>query len=154
MTEGSPGPAVEDMFRDRWVDLVRLATLLVGEQAIAEDLVGEVFAEMLAKPREVEFPVAYMRTAVVNRSRSHHRRAWRDRARIEGDEQLAMPSTEALELWDSLRVLSVRGRTAIVLRYWEDLSTVEIAEVMGCRPGTVSSLLHRAVAKLRRELAS
>jgi RNA polymerase sigma factor (sigma-70 family) len=59
----------------------------------------------------------------------------------------------ALELWAALRTLSERRRTAMVLRYWVDLPVNEIADAMDCRPGTVSSLLHRGLADLRKELA-
>ena len=53
---------------------------------------------------------------------------------------------------DALRVLSRRQRAAVVLRYYEDLPETEIAQIIGCRPGTVKSLLDRATKKLRKEL--
>ena len=52
-------------------------------------------------------------------------------------------------LLDALATLSERQRVAIVLRYYEDLSEAEIAAALGCRPGTVKSLLHRGLAQLR-----
>ena len=61
----------------------------------------------------------------------------------------ASVSLGADELFDVLDALPARQRAAIVLRYWDDLDEREIAEVLGCRPGTVGSLLHRAVARLR-----
>ena len=63
-----------------------------------------------------------------------------------------MLSNDALELLDALRRLSYRQRSVIVLRYWLDLSEAEIAETLGCRPGTVKSLHTRAIEHLRKEM--
>ena len=56
---------------------------------------------------------------------------------------------EALAVRDALRVLSPRQRAAVVLRYFEDLKEAEIAAALGCRPGTVKSLLSRSMSKLK-----
>jgi RNA polymerase sigma factor (sigma-70 family) len=56
---------------------------------------------------------------------------------------------EADELFDVLAALPDRQRAAVVLRYWHDLDENQIADALGCRPGTVGSLLHRAIARLR-----
>jgi RNA polymerase sigma factor (sigma-70 family) len=53
------------------------------------------------------------------------------------------------ELFDVLETLPARQRAAIVLRYWHDLDDRDIAGALGCRPGTVGSLLHRAISRLR-----
>ena len=51
---------------------------------------------------------------------------------------------------DAIAALPYRQRAAIVMRFWHDCSEVEIAAALGCRPGTVGSLIHRALAELRR----
>jgi RNA polymerase sigma factor (sigma-70 family) len=56
------------------------------------------------------------------------------------------------ELWTVLAGLAPRRRAAVVLRYYEDLPVTEIARLLDCRPGTVSSLLHRGLADLREVL--
>ena len=57
-----------------------------------------------------------------------------------------------LELRDALGRLGERQRAVVVLRYFADLPDVEIAEVLGCRPSTVRSLVRRALRVLRKEL--
>ena len=56
------------------------------------------------------------------------------------------------ETWDVLRRLPPRQRAAVVLRFYEDLSEAAIAELLGCRPGTVKSLIHRGLAKVEEAL--
>jgi RNA polymerase sigma factor (sigma-70 family) len=55
-------------------------------------------------------------------------------------------------MWDALAGLEERRRTAIVLRFYEDLPDAAIAEVIGCRPGTVRTLVHRGLQDLRKEM--
>jgi DNA-directed RNA polymerase specialized sigma24 family protein len=57
------------------------------------------------------------------------------------------------ETWGVLRKLPFRQRAALMLRYYEDLPEADIARLLGCRPGTVKSALHRGLATLRKELA-
>jgi RNA polymerase sigma factor (sigma-70 family) len=63
-------------------------------------------------------------------------------------EPVSLPP-ELDEMWDALATLSERQRVALVCRFYEDLPISEIAEVLGCRPGTVKSLIHRGLASLR-----
>ena len=53
------------------------------------------------------------------------------------------------ELWDAIQTLPFRQRAAIVLRFYEDMSEAEAAAVLGCRPGTIGSAVHRGLARLR-----
>ena len=57
---------------------------------------------------------------------------------------------EAEEMADAIAALPYRQRAAIVLRFWHDCTEAEIAAALGCRPGTVGSLIHRALAELRK----
>jgi RNA polymerase sigma factor (sigma-70 family) len=59
---------------------------------------------------------------------------------------------DGIAVRDALRVLNARQRAAVVLRYFEDLPEAEIAKVLGCRPGTVKSLLARSMPKLKEAL--
>jgi RNA polymerase sigma factor (sigma-70 family) len=54
------------------------------------------------------------------------------------------------EMWDALATLSERQRTAIVLRFYEDLPDQRIAEIIGCRPATVRTAIHRGLRELRK----
>jgi len=73
----------------------------------------------------------------------------RSRAPIASSE----PSTlQARELLDAIAKLRYRERAALALRFYEDLPDADIAELLGCRVGSVASLIHRALARLRLEI--
>ena len=65
-----------------------------------------------------------------------------------------MQDPQARELLDVIDALPRRQKTVVVLRYYEDLTEAEIAAVLGCRPGTVKSLVARALTRMRKELDS
>jgi RNA polymerase sigma-70 factor (sigma-E family) len=142
----------EQLYRDRYAPMVRLAYLLVDRNDIAEELVQDAFVRVHAKWKSVDNPPAYLRTAVVNACRNEQRRR-RAARRVAATEEVAEYVGEGVELLDALRVLSEDRRAALVLRYYEDLSTDEIASVLGVAPGTVKSMTHRALAELREVLS-
>jgi RNA polymerase sigma factor (sigma-70 family) len=130
--------------------LVRLAFVLTGSREVAEDVVQDSFVRLYKHWFSAERPEQYVRQIVVNGCRSHHRRAGRQRDKMAKLYVLdAAIDRHGVELSDVLLDLPYRQRAAIVLRYYSDLSEVEIAEVLGCRPGTVGSLIHRGLARLR-----
>jgi RNA polymerase sigma-70 factor (sigma-E family) len=151
----SPG-SLADLYRERYVPMVRLAYLMVGSTTVAEDLVQDAFARMHRHWDTTRHPRAYLRTAVVNACRSHLRRVVLERAYRRHPSMVAGVTGpdgvvgEADELFDALAVLPSRQRAALVLRFYEDLSEADIAVALGCRPGTVKSLLHRGLAELRK----
>lgn len=143
-------PGLVELYRDRYLNLVRTSYLIVGNQSVAEEVTQEAFMAAAEHFEGVEKPVAYLRTAVANRSRSWirrqvtertHRPAPPDPARLEAD-----------EMWDALGRLDERRRTAVVLRFYEQLPDAEIAEILECEPATVRTLIHRALADLRKEV--
>ncbi len=130
--------------------MVRLAALLVGSDAVAEELVQDAFVAVHRRWASVTNPGGYLRTSVVNACRSYQRRAALERRRRP---QPAEPAhLEADELWDALERLPAKQRAAIVLRYYQDASETDIAADLGVRPATVRSLVHRGLKKLRREI--
>jgi RNA polymerase sigma factor (sigma-70 family) len=130
--------------------MVRLARLLVGSPEIAADVVQDAFVHMQRRWSSIEAPKAYLRQAVVNGCRSHHRHlAVQRRTPLA---ETAPTQLSALELADAVAKLPHRERSALVLRFYEDLPDREIAEILGCRVGTVASLVHRALARLRLEI--
>jgi RNA polymerase sigma-70 factor (sigma-E family) len=146
-----PPGSLADLYRERYGPMVRLAYLMVGSTTVAEDLVQDAFARMHRHWDNAEHPRAYLRTAVLNACRSHLRRlalerAYRRHPSAVSDSVVA----EADELFDALAALPSRQRAALVLRFYEDLSEADIAVALGCRPGTVKSLLHRGLAELRK----
>lgn len=145
----------DDLYVTHFADLSRVAFLLTGCAATAEDAVHEVFARCLDRLDRIDHPRSYLRAAVVNECRTQHRRRGRaERHRVETgvapDEDLPH---EMVETRDALGALSDRQRAAVVLRYFADLPDGEIAAILGCRQATVRSLIHRALPRLREVLS-
>ena len=146
------GVLVAGVYEELWGPMVRLAKLLVGSDAVAEDVVQDAFLAVSPKLHAVGNPTGYLRTAVVNGARGWHRRsAVADRHRSEAPRVVGNPEID--ETWHALRRLPHRQRAVLVLRFYEDLSEADTAEVLGCRPGTVKSMTHRALARLKKELS-
>ncbi len=140
-------------------DAARLAYLLTGDRALAEDLVHDAFVRMAGRFRDLRDPgafPAYLRRTVVNLARSHFRRKRVERAYLAREAgtpaiPVAEPSVHD-EMWRALQRLPVRQRAAVVLRYYEDLTEAQTADVLACPVGTVKSMVSRAMARLREEL--
>jgi RNA polymerase sigma factor (sigma-70 family) len=145
----------EDLYDGQRHAAIRLATMLTGSRAEAEELVQDVFLRVHQRWHEVEHPPAYVRQAVVNACRSHRRREERAAARearvaIVEEVPAALPDDG---LRAALRALPERQRAVLVLRYFEDLPDEEIARLLGCRRATVRSMARRALQQLREVVA-
>jgi RNA polymerase sigma-70 factor (sigma-E family) len=154
--------AVTELYALHYRALVRLAALLVRDTPTAEEVVQDSFIAMHGgwqRLRDTEKALAYLRQAVVNRSRS----VLRHRTVVDKNLQKAppdMPSAEhgALALLErdaviaALRDLPDRQREAIVLRYYADLSEADIAAAMGISRGAVKSHTARGMSALRTAL--
>ena len=156
----TPQEAFAALYRDRYGPMVRLAYLLTSNNAVAEELVQDAFVRVYRKMEAgdggspaIDNPAGYLRQAVVNACRSHHRRRFLEQANEPEPPGVAQPP-EIDEMWSALATLTPKRRTALVLRFYEDLKIDEIAEVMGCSPGTVKSLVHRGLASLRKVVES
>ena len=143
-------PDLVQLFADQRLQLVRLAYLLTGHRAVAEEIVQEAFIGAHRSWSSVRDPVRYVRTAVVNRCRSwgRHQQVVREHLPEPPEPTLQEPD----ELWDALGRLDARRRAAIVLRYYADLPHADIADILGCRPATVRTTIHRGLRQLRREI--
>jgi RNA polymerase sigma factor (sigma-70 family) len=139
---------LDGLFRERFAPLVRLGTMLTGSTHVAEELVMDAFARLAPRLEVVDEPVAYLRTSVVNGSRSHHRRLRTVRKQpVPRAEGIWDPEVD--ELWQRLATLRPDVRACVVLRFYEDLSLADIAAQLDLPVGTVKSHLHRAIATLR-----
>ena len=161
-TEWSADLAVIELYSMHYAALVRLAAMLLRDTPTAEEVVQDAFIAMhdgWDRLRDTDKALAYMRQAVVNRSRS----VLRHRTVVEKNLQKPspdMPSAEAgaLTLLErsavvaALRDLPERQREAIVLRYYADLSEAEIAAAMKISRGAVKSHTSRGMAALRAAL--
>ena len=145
-------------------DAVRLAYLLTGDRALAEDLVQDAFVKLAGRLVHLRDPAAfeaYLQRTVVNLSRSHFRHRKVERAYVEREGPAMGSRTAAAsdrsvgerdELWRAMERLSQRQRAAVVLRFYEDLSEERVAELLRCRPGTVKSLVSRGLQTMREEI--
>ncbi|MFE6333480.1 SigE family RNA polymerase sigma factor [Streptomyces sp. NPDC057798] len=148
----------QEFVRARWSRLVRTAYLLTGDAHHAEDLTQTALAKAYRSWRRVarsDNPEAYVRRMLVSCNSDRYRKrrvpesltaappetAGRDEAYAWADERSA--------LLPALAQLPPRQRAVVVLRYWEDLSEAEVADALGCSPGTVKSQASKGLAKLR-----
>jgi DNA-directed RNA polymerase specialized sigma24 family protein len=147
-------PEFEAFYRERWHGAVRLARSLIGSTAAAEDVAQEVFQRMYLTWGRAEEPAAYLRVALVNTCRSWHRRRELERTRLPMLVPVNPGPSEPDELDDVVETLPSRQKAVVKMRYWADLSEAEIADELGCAPGTVKSLASRARERLAVALAS
>jgi RNA polymerase sigma-70 factor (sigma-E family) len=156
--------AVTHLFASQYRPLVRLATLLLHDDGLAEEITQDAFVGLhraWPRLRDPDKAVAYLRQSVVNRARSVLRhRGVVDRFLRRQGPQLTEPSAEShaiaaerhAELLARLATLPARQREALVLRFYADLSEAQTAEAMGISPGAVKSHTARGLAALRREV--
>jgi len=152
---------VTELFREHHLELVRLALVMVGDLATAEDVVQVAFERLHRRwPRlkEPEHGLGYVRSSVLNGCRSVHRRAAVARKH---EPQLvpfgadAGPEANAAnrsELANALRSLPRRQREVLVLRYYLDLDVAEIASTLRIAPSGVRSNCARGLTALSRAL--
>jgi RNA polymerase sigma factor (sigma-70 family) len=142
-------PSLEDLFREQYGAAVRLAYLLTGSRAVAEDVVQDSFLRLHGHWNRVKQPTAYLRATVVNACRAYHRRERRERTHFP---ELVVDSVspETPIVLDALAALPYRQRAALALRFYEDRPDREIAQALRCRPATVRSLIHRGLTALRQ----
>jgi RNA polymerase sigma factor (sigma-70 family) len=143
-----------EAFYGAQVEWARRLTFVLagGDSRFVDDLVHEAFIRLQPRFDEIESPKAYLRVTLVNALKRHrHREARRDFAQEESARATRSTDPAIEELLYRIDRLPYRQRAVLVLRYFEDLSESEIAEVLECRPGTVKSLAARALARLREE---
>ena len=154
---------LEALYRDHATPLLRLALVLTGDQPLSEELVQEAFVRLHRSggAPALGAELAYLRRTVINLSHGHHRHLQVVRAH-RPDETGAAPSAEAGAVRrdgqrlvaDAVRALPDRQRDCIVLRFYADLTDVEIADALGISAGSVKTHLHRARAALADRLES
>jgi RNA polymerase sigma-70 factor (sigma-E family) len=160
-TEPAYAGRLEELYRAHADDALRLAYLITGERALAEDLVQDAFVKVLGRFHDLRNRDAfwwYLRRTIVNLANSRFRRrrverAWlatqsaRDAVRFDPD------IVEQDRMRQALMTLRPQARAAIVLRYYEDLTEADTAEALGVPVGTVKSMVSRAMHSLREELS-
>jgi RNA polymerase sigma-70 factor (sigma-E family) len=152
------------LYRMHWRYLVRLSVLLVDDLASAEDVVQDAFLALHRRAdglRDPDAALAYLRTSVLNLSRSVIRRRQVARKHVKVAEPEAGPAADSdVLLRDehraalaAVRALPPRQSEVLVLRYWAGLSEREIAQTLGISAGSVKSAASRGMATLSKMLA-
>ena len=149
----------DDWVAARGPALLRLAYVLTGSRSDAEDVVQDALSRALPRWSRIsalDDPDAYVRRMVVNAHVSGWRRRRRREVPVESVRERAVadgPSTEERDrIWRACQALPPDQRTAIVLRFYEDLDYADIAALTGVRERSVRSRVSRGMAALRREL--
>jgi len=180
-TRETPGAAASltALYAEHALGLVRLAMVMTGDRAAAEDIVQDAFFGLYRRwdrLTDMTAPLAYLRVSVVNGCRTALRRRSRfglwsrpvtgealdefavaagfgaQAGLAESAEASVLLSEEQRAVAAALRKLPQRQREAVVLRYYLELSEEETAQVMGIARGTVKSATHRALAAVGRIL--
>ncbi len=148
--------------REHTPALLRTAYLITGDAHAAEELVQDTMARLYPKWDRVaaaDVPIAYVRRSMSNGYVNQRRRASRreyafaDVPERVDDYDAVSQLGDRDEIWAGLRHLPERQRVALVLRYFEDLSDDDIADMLESRPGTVRSLISRGLATLREQMS-
>jgi RNA polymerase sigma-70 factor (sigma-E family) len=148
---------LERLYLDHVEGAVRLAYLLTGDEQQARDIGQEAFVKIAGRFHGIRDPAAfpsYLRTTVISLSRGYLRRLRTQRDFMARQSWGRVPATKSPdiegrdELWEALQTLPHRQRTAIVLRYYEDLSERQIADAMDSSESAVKSLLTRGLQQL------
>lgn len=155
-------PEFADFYAATWPRLFRVTFAITGDRHLAEDALQTAFGLAYAswdKVQRADDPSAYLRRIVVNAAIGQRRLAFRRREfstpvlpeTAEGS-GVADEVGSRHQLWAAVQALPVQQRAVVVLRFYEDLSEQQIADALGCRPGTVKSHASRALANLRSSL--
>ena len=160
-TDDSITSRLEDVYVRHAPAALRLAYFLSGDPETARDLVQDAFVRVAGRFRYLRQPDAfdaYLRRTIVNLQVSRLRRLKVERASLA--REAAFPVTTAVhedhevrdEMWQAILGLPPRQRAAIVLRYYEDLSEREAADLLRCSVGALNQLVARATAALRTRI--
>ena len=150
-------PGFREFVEVRYTDLLRTAYLLTGSREAAEDLVQSALLSTMRHWRTVTDPMAYVRRSIVNQRTSVWRRTGSREVLTDVLPERATPDgaagrAERDELLAALGRLPVRMRAVLVLRYWEDLTEEDTAQLLGCSVGTVKSQASRGLSRMREVL--
>jgi RNA polymerase sigma-70 factor (sigma-E family) len=158
-----PADGVDELYREQAVGMIRLALLLTGDRATAEDVVQDAFLGLCRHWPGLDDPgkaLSYLRTSVVNRCRNVHRSrriAWLRRPPhdppVWSAEAAAINGEDRREVLAAVAGLPQRQREILALRFYLDMSDSEIAAALKISRGTVSSTVSRALGTLARQLS-
>lgn len=141
------------LYEAYWPSLMRTAWMMTGSRAEAEDIVHDAFLRFACGRYQLpEHPLAYLRRAVANqvRDRWRHQVVELRHRQVPGDGPV-LDNDESL-VWHLFQKLPARQLQVLVLRYQDNMTLVEISELLGYPLGTTKSLAHRGLERLRKEM--
>ncbi len=150
------------LYQREFEQLVGLAHWMVGSRGLAEELVQDTFVRLVQRPPVLSNPEAlsaYVRSAVLNGSRSKVRRlilerryAKREAEQARSGEVAVLETDPDQSVRDAIARLPMRQRECVVLRFYADLTVDGIADTVGISAGSVKTHLHRAMVSLKKTL--
>jgi RNA polymerase sigma-70 factor (sigma-E family) len=152
---------LEELYVRHMPAAIGLAYLLTGDRDAAEDLVQDAFVRLAGKFQHLRNPEAfasYLRRTLVNLHLSRLRRIRVERFHIAAEQRAIEPHSSmpdvvgSADLWTGVQGLPARQRAAVILRYYEDLSERESAELLRCSVSAVRSLVARGIEALRKKM--
>jgi RNA polymerase sigma-70 factor (sigma-E family) len=155
----APPSGLEELYVAHAPAALRFAYYLSGDGEHAKDLVQDAFVRVAGRFAHIRRPDVfdtYLRRTIFNLHTSRLRRLRLERVYLAREARRAEPSrtdadpAERDEIWSVILELPARQRAAIVLRFYEDLSEHESAEIVGCSVGALNQLIARATATLRQ----
>ncbi len=160
--ESRSATSLEQLYRNEYPALFRLAYSLTANRALAEEMVQDTFVSAQRKWNFVstyEFQSAWLRRVLVNNCVSRHRRATKEIGlllrlgnRRDASQEQSEPDVRNEQLWDALSSLPTRQRQVVALHYIDDASVIEIAAILECGEETVRTHLRRGRATLADRL--
>jgi RNA polymerase sigma-70 factor (sigma-E family) len=161
--DSSRAGRLEDLYTRHAPAAMRLAYFLTGDRDLAGDLVQDAFVKVAGRFGHLRVPDAfdaYLRRTIVNLFSSHLRRLRLERRALARQRPSGRPEHRDVDvaehdaMWSALQTLPPRQRAAVVLRYYEDLSERESAEVLCCSVGAAKQLVTRGLTALRGRIGS
>jgi RNA polymerase sigma factor (sigma-70 family) len=151
LTRGDAARMQAQLYADHHLALRRMAFLLTGSSAVAEELVHDAFEQVVRRWDVIEHAPGYLRVAVLNGARSWGRRE--RRTLPEPMTEHVVLDAEAIAVRDALAALGHDQREVIVLRYFLGLTDSQIAAELDRPIGTVKSQIHRGLVHLKEVLS-
>jgi RNA polymerase sigma factor (sigma-70 family) len=160
-TTREPAWTIEQLYEREYAEMVRIACFVGGSMAWAEEIVQDAFIKVQERFGELDNPVGYLRSCVVNGCRDRLRRRQRldrrlpmlafDASRtLDGEEHPG----DRVDLVRALATLPLRSRLVLVLKFYGGWTVPEIAAALDLPPGTVKTTIHRGLGRLRKEIGS
>lgn len=142
-------PTFEELFQQQFPSVLRDAAFVLGDHDLAKEVTSEAFTRLYvrwARVSRYDKPGAWVRRVAIRLAVRRLEKGRRESAPVEqgheGDPGLA------LDVRSAVRRLAPQQRAAVMLHYFDDLPVAEVADVLGCRQGTVKAHLHQARARL------